>query len=195
MESKQSGIRLIVGLGNPGPQYTNTRHNVGAWLVEHLSERRHLSFTKESKLKGRLCKKKQGETTLLFFIPGTFMNESGLAVQTIAHFYRIPPQEILVAHDELDFAPGVVRLKSSGGHGGHNGLRDIINKLGSNDFHRLRIGIGRPQHSGQVSNYVLSAPNKTESNQINKAIQSCENSINLLTEGEFNKAFLTLHSE
>jgi peptidyl-tRNA hydrolase, PTH1 family len=195
LESKETAIKLIVGLGNPGPQYINTRHNVGAWLIQSLCEKNHLTLTNEPKFKGRLCKQTHNEKRLLLFIPNTFMNESGQAVVAVAHFYRIPPQQILIAHDELDFAPGIIRLKSNGGHGGHNGLRDIINKLGSNEFHRIRIGIGRPQHSGQVSNYVLNAPSKLESGQINKAIESCEDSITLLTQGEFNKAFLTLHSE
>ena len=195
MESKEPAIKLIVGLGNPGPQYENTRHNVGARLIQHLCEKNQLSLTNESKFKGSLCKQTHDDKRLLLFIPSTFMNESGQAVLAIAHFYRIPPQQILIAHDELDFSPGVIRLKSNGGHGGHNGLRDIINKLGTNQFHRLRIGIGRPENSNQVSNYVLSAPNAADNNQINKAIESSEESICLLTLGQINKAFLTLHSE
>ena len=195
LEAKESGIKLIVGLGNPGPQYENTRHNVGAWLLQHLTEISHLNFSHEPKLKGWMCKHSQNQQQTIYFIPSTFMNESGQAVQAVAHFYRIKPEQILVAHDELDFTPGVARLKTNGGHGGHNGLRDIINKLGSNSFHRIRIGIGRPQHSGQVSSYVLSKPNPNERTLIHQAIEKSVESITLLTQGKFNQAFLTLHSE
>ena len=195
LESKEPGIKLVVGLGNPGPQYENTRHNVGAWLLRHLSEASNLKFSHESKLKGSMCKKSQDLEHILYFIPNTYMNESGQAVQAVARFYRIKPEQILVAHDELDFSPGVARLKTNGGHGGHNGLRDIINKLGSKAFHRIRIGIGRPEHSGQVSNYVLSKPRPSERDLIHQAIESSVESITLLTQGKFNQAFLTLHSE
>ncbi len=193
--TRSNGIRLIAGLGNPGPKYTNTRHNVGAWLIESLTNRHNLNLQHNSKLKGYVTKITTADRSALLFVPDTYMNESGQAILAIAHFYRIPPEQILIAHDELDFPCGKVRLKRSGGHGGHNGLRDIVNKLGSNDFFRLRIGIGHPGDKHQVSNYVLKNPSSEDNQLIHQSIDKATSVIDLLTQGETEKAFMTLHSE
>jgi peptidyl-tRNA hydrolase, PTH1 family len=193
--SSSNGIRLIVGLGNPGPKYTDTRHNVGAWLIESLANKLNLPLQHNSKLKGYLTKIKQQDENVFLFLPETYMNESGQAILAIAHFYRIPPEQILIAHDELDFPCGKIRLKKNGGHGGHNGLRDTANRLGSSDFMRLRIGIGHPGDKNLVSNYVLKNPSSHDQALIIQSIEKAMPVINLLTQGEFEKAFLTLHSE
>jgi PTH1 family peptidyl-tRNA hydrolase len=151
-------IKLIVGLGNPGRQYQNTRHNVGFLFLDELLNKTGGNWSNDAKFHGLTATL---DKTLLLK-PGTFMNKSGLSVGKLARFYKISPEEILVVHDELDFNPGIVRLKKDGGHGGHNGLRDIIDHLGSKDFYRLRIGIGRPQAGKVVADYVLSAPDKKD---------------------------------
>ena len=149
-------IKLIVGLGNPGPQYSQTRHNAGAWFVGALSRDYNIPLNLETKFFGHSGRGLIDGKDCRLLIPNTFMNLSGKAVGALATFYKILPDEILVAHDELDIDPGLVKLKKSGGHGGHNGLRDIISALGNNkNFYRLRIGIGHPGNAKLVSNYVL----------------------------------------
>ena len=137
-------VRLLVGLGNPGPQYAGTRHNAGQDLVEELASRQGVTLTAESKFHGLTGRVLLGRCDLRLLIPTTFMNRSGQAVASVVNFYKLQPEEVLVVHDELDLPPGVVRLKVGGGHGGNNGVRDVIAKLGSADFVRLRFGIGRP---------------------------------------------------
>lgn len=159
-------IKLIVGLGNPGPQYQETRHNVGAWLVNQFAAKNNLSFKLESKFHGLVTVYQNGIEQCRLLLPTTYMNESGRSVVSVAKFYKIAPEEIVVAHDELDFAPGTVRLKFAGGHGGHNGLRDIIKAIGSKDFWRIRLGIGHPGHKDQVSDYVLHRPSKSDEKEI-----------------------------
>jgi peptidyl-tRNA hydrolase, PTH1 family len=189
------GIALIVGLGNPGAEYEHTRHNAGAWFVSTLAQRDKISLRPHPKFHGihGIAKVSGHECHLL--IPTTFMNHSGQSVQAIANFYKIPPQAILVAHDELDIPVGVTRLKFNGGHGGHNGLRDIANHLNSKEFYRLRIGIGHPGNSNDVVNYVLAPPKKAERKLIDEAIQETESILPLLMEGQFQKAMHLLHSE
>ena len=148
-------ITLIVGLGNPGAQYEHTRHNAGADFVAELVKQSGEQFKLETKFHGLYSKITFANRPLHCLIPTTFMNRSGQAVAALTHFYKIPPEAILIAHDELDIPPGSVKLKFSGGHGGHNGLRDIISHLGSNHFARLRLGIGHPGNSQEVVNYVL----------------------------------------
>ncbi len=151
-----SALRLIVGLANPGPQYADTRHNAGAWFVERLAQQLGVALVADSKSFGLLARCSVAGQDVRLLIPTTFMNRSGQAIGTVAGFYKISPAEILVAHDELDLLPGQIRLKTGGGHGGHNGLRDTIACLGNqNTFHRLRIGIGHPGDKSQVSNFVL----------------------------------------
>lgn len=154
-------LRLIVGLANPGPQYADTRHNAGAWFVERLAQQLGVSLVADAKSFGLLARCSVADQDVRLLIPTTFMNRSGQAISAVAGFYKISPAEILVAHDELDLLPGQIRLKTGGGHGGHNGLRDTIACLGNqNTFHRLRIGIGHPGDKSQVSNFVLGkAPN------------------------------------
>lgn len=166
-----SSIKLIVGLANPGAEYAATRHNAGAWYVEKLAEQHRQVLKEESKFFGHTGRITLAGADLRLLIPGTFMNLSGKAVAALAGFYRILPEEILVAHDELDLPPGVVRLKQGGGHGGHNGLKDIISQLGNNPgFHRLRVGIGHPGDRNKVVNFVLGKPPASEQRLIDDAI-------------------------
>ena len=183
-------IKLIVGLGNPGGEYVGTRHNVGVWFVEALANRANHSLQREDKFCGAIAKLNH----CWLLKPSSYINESGKAVMALARFYKIGPREILVVHDELDFPVGVVRLKESGGHSGHNGLRNIIERLGTADFYRLRIGIGRPRHKDLVTPYVLSAPPKDDQAAISAAIDRGLQVTNELMQGEFEKVIRSLHS-
>jgi PTH1 family peptidyl-tRNA hydrolase len=180
-------ISLIVGLGNPDKEYEEHRHNVGFWFVDKLAQ----DFKVEKKFFGVLGYFKN--TRLLK--PMTFMNRSGLSVQALANFYKIKPEEILVVHDELDLSAGIVRLKKGGGHGGHNGLRDIISALGSSDFYRLRLGIGHPGDRNLVSNFVLHKPSAIEKTQIEDAMTKATLDIETIIAGNFDKAMQTLHTD
>ena len=164
----QANIRLIVGLGNPGTEYTETRHNAGFWFCERLARDLGTSFNSESRFHGWAANARSAGVWLL--MPATFMNRSGQAVQALTHFYRIQPNEMLVIHDELDLPPGQMRLKFGGGLGGHNGLKDITAKLGTQDYWRLRLGIGHPGDKAEVANYVLKAARKEEKADIDTAI-------------------------
>ena len=155
-------IKLIVGLRNPGSAYEYTRHNAGGWFVEALARRHTAVFKVDKKLQGELTQVDVDSTSCKALLPLSFMNHSGFSVRAVCQFYRIEPGEIIVAHDELDLPVGRIKLKTGGGHGGHNGLRDIINQLGSTDFHRLRIGIGHPGQKELVLNYVLGKPSQHE---------------------------------
>lgn len=189
-----SGILLIVGLANPGAEYEHTRHNAGAWFVSALAADANISLRHNAKFHGLhgTAKVKGHECHLL--IPSTYMNLSGQAVQAIASYYKIPTQAILIAHDEIDLPPGVVRLKMDGGHGGHNGLRDIISRLSSKEFYRLRIGVGHPGNSKDVSDYVLASPKKAERTEIDDALKTAEEILPLVMEGQFQKAMQLLHT-
>ncbi len=152
-------IKLIVGLGNPGQKYDNTRHNAGFWAVDAIAEALGARWTEERKFKGSVARVMVGGVDLRLLRPDTFMNRSGQSVGPLAQFFKIAPEEILVIHDDLDLPPGRMRLKCGGGHGGHNGLKDIQATMGSPDFWRLRIGVGHPGHRDAVVGYVLtSAP-------------------------------------
>ncbi len=164
-------IKLIVGLGNPGQQYEKTRHNAGFLFLDRLASELGVFWVSQSKFQCSLAEANIGNTSVMLLKPATFMNRSGESVGKVARYYKVMPEEILVVHDELDFNPGVLRLKISGGHAGHNGLRDIISHLGSNEFYRLRIGIGRPDQKQDVANFVLSQPTKLESEMIGSAIE------------------------
>lgn len=187
------GIRLIVGLGNPGPQYELTRHNVGFWLVDGLAAREGVAFRHEAKLHGSLCRVTLAGQDLRLLKPTTFMNRSGQSVSATARYFAISPEQILVAHDELDLPPGAVRLKHGGGHAGHNGLRDSIQQLGSRDFWRLRIGIGHPGDKAQVIGYVLDRAPREQEVAIRDAIDKAEGSLEDLIEGGFQRAMNRLH--
>ena len=176
-----SQIKLIVGLANPGAKYEGTRHNAGEWLVNELARMYNTSLKEEAKYFGKVAKinTAQGEVRLL--VPTTLMNLSGKAVGALANFYRIKPEEILVAHDELDLPPGVAKIKQGGGHGGHNGLKDIIASLGNNNnFYRVRIGIGHPGHKDLVANYVLGKPAPQDQEKINSAVDEASRCVEVL---------------
>lgn len=180
-------IKLIVGLGNPGNQYADTRHNAGFWFVENLADRFHISLSFDKKFFGQVGRGTIFGQEVRLLLPETFMNRSGQAVAPLAKFYNINANEILVAHDELDIGVGSIKLKTGGGHGGHNGLRDIVPHLGQ-DFHRLRVGIGRPAHSSQVSNFVLGKPPASERDHINQAIDCAADALSELMAGKFEQA-------
>ena len=176
-----SQIKLIVGLANPGAKYEGTRHNAGEWLVNELARMYNTSLKEEAKYFGKVAKinTAQGEVRLL--VPTTFMNLSGKAVGALANFYRIKPEEILVAHDELDLPPGVTKIKRGGGHGGHNGLKDIIASLGNNNnFYRVRIGIGHPGHKDLVANYVLGKPAPQDQEKIDATVDEASRCVEVL---------------
>ncbi|WP_417581933.1 aminoacyl-tRNA hydrolase [Nitrincola sp.] len=188
-------IQLIVGLGNPGAEYSGTRHNAGAILVEQLAAHQNTPLRPEARFHGHYAKVLLNGHPVHLLIPATFMNLSGKAVASLANFYKIPPENILVVHDELDLQPGTARLKKSGGHGGHNGLRDIITRLGNNkDFYRLRIGIGHPGHASQVSGFVLTRAPETERMQTQAAIDEALRHLPLAVAGEWQRAMNQLHS-
>lgn len=159
-----TAIQLLVGLGNPGAQYQSTRHNAGFWFIDTLAEQLSAPpFKLDKKLSAYISKTQYNHRTLILAKPTTFMNESGLAVQALVRFYKIGIPELLIAHDELDLAPGTLKLKTGGGTAGHNGLKSIIKSLGQQaDFHRIRIGIGHPGHAKKVYQYVLSKPNSQD---------------------------------
>jgi len=187
-------IKLIAGLGNPGREYQQTRHNAGFLFVDRIAEAYGLGFRGESRFKGELARLQDGCQDCRLLKPTTFMNRSGQAVAAVAGFYRIEPAQILVAHDDLDLPAGTVRLKRGGGHGGHNGLRDIIQQLGSQDFIRVRIGIGHPGDRDAVTPYVLSRPGRADEAAMNDAIGVALDILPTLLRGELEKAMQTLHS-
>ncbi|TLX61504.1 aminoacyl-tRNA hydrolase [Stutzerimonas nosocomialis] len=191
-----TAVQLIVGLGNPGPEYDQTRHNAGALFVERLAAQQGASLSVDRKYFGLVGKfRHQGEDVRLL-IPTTFMNRSGQAVAALAGFFRIPPEAILVAHDELDLPPGVAKLKQGGGHGGHNGLRDIIARLGNqNSFHRLRLGIGHPGHASLVSGYVLGRAPQAERELLDTAIGFALDVTPEILTGDWTRAMQRLHSQ
>lgn len=189
-----SGISLVVGLGNPGPEYEKTRHNAGTWFVSELVNQTNSILRFESKFHGMHCCGSFAGQDIHFLIPTTFMNLSGQAVKSAANYFKLVSENILIVHDEVDLAAGDIRLKYDGGHGGHNGLKDIIRHLSTHQFHRLRIGVGRPVHSTEVVDYVLNAPTKNERIQINQAIQSAIDVMPLVINGEFQKAMMQLHT-
>lgn len=189
-----SEIRLIVGLGNPGAQYEATRHNAGFWWVDEFARSSGASFRPESKFHGLVARSTVHGHEVFLLKPQTFMNVSGRAVGAVAQFYKIEPASILVVHDELDLPPGSAKLKLGGGHGGHNGLKDIIAQVGTKDFWRLRIGIGHPGERGEVVNYVLHPPRKEEQVLIETAMQRAQDVAPLVVEGKLEAAMLKLHS-
>ncbi len=188
-----SAFKLIVGLGNPGPEHSETRHNAGFWFVDSLAAKYSLSFRSESKFNAEICRIQTAEIDCWLCKPMMFMNRSGFSVQAMASFYKIPVEGILVAHDELDLDPGVARLKKAGGHGGHNGLRDIIAQMGDKSFTRLRLGIGHPGSQDKVTSYVLGRPAQEDRQLIEIAIKEAVDVIPLVLEGNEQKAMNALH--
>ena len=191
-------IRLIVGLGNPGAEYEQTRHNAGFWLVDNLANSLpRCTLSRESRFNALAAKTTIGAHEVWLLEPQTFMNRSGQSVGALAHFYKINVDEILVVHDELDLAPGTARLKKGGSSGGHNGLKDITAAIGTQDYLRLRIGIGHPRTLASqqvVADYVLHRPRKEEQALIDNAIADALAVITLLCEGKIEAAMLQLHT-
>lgn len=187
------GIRLVVGLGNPGKEYERTRHNAGFWLVERYATQSGVVLRKDQKFKALVGRQEASGTWLL--LPQTFMNLSGQPVQMLAGFFKIKPEEILVVHDELDFPPGVARLKQGGGIAGHNGLRDISQRIGSHDYWRLRLGVGRPQPGREGADYVLEKPPAEEKSAIDAAIDKALALLPQMLAGDMQSAMNKLHTE
>jgi PTH1 family peptidyl-tRNA hydrolase len=189
-----AAVQLIVGLGNPGPEYDQTRHNAGFWFVDALARVRGGGFRLENKFHGETARLSLEGKEVRLLKPLTFMNRSGQSVGALARFFRIPPDQILVVHDDLDLAPGTARLKRGGGHGGHNGLRDITSALGGNGFLRLRLGIGHPGQREQVVGYVLKKAPSEEQSAIEEAIDRSLAVISLLVNDQWERAMNQLHS-
>ena len=185
-------IRLLVGLGNPGKEYERTRHNAGFWLVERFAAANGLHFRKDPKYQALVARADASGAWLL--LPQSFMNASGHAVQMLAGFFKIKPEEILVVHDELDFAPGIARIKQGGGIGGHNGLRDISQRVASHDYWRLRLGIGHPGDKNVVADYVLHKPSQEDKAAIDEAIGRALEVLPLCLSGDMQGAIQKLHS-
>ena len=188
------GLALIVGLGNPGQSYADTRHNAGFRFVSALAARTGADFKHENRFQGECAKVTFAGRELWLLMPMTYMNHSGESVAALARFYKIPPQAILVAHDELDLAPGTARLKLGGGHGGHNGLRDINEKMGTREFVRLRLGIGHPGHSSQVTSYVLKKAPTAEQELLDAAIDMALGHIDDMVHGQYQQVMNLLHT-
>jgi len=191
-----TATQLIVGLGNPGPEYEQTRHNAGALFVERLAAAQGVSLAADKKYFGLTGKFSHQGRDVRLLIPTTYMNRSGQSVAALANFFRIPPAAILVAHDELDMPPGIAKLKLGGGHGGHNGLRDIIAQLGNqNAFHRLRLGIGHPGDKNFVSGFVLGRAPRSEQEKLEASIDFALGVLPEILAGDWTKAMQQLHSQ
>ena len=188
-------IKLLVGLGNPGAEYERTRHNAGAWVVEELARMNNVMLKNEPKFFGLTARIMKNGEDLRLLIPTTYMNLSGKAIAALAKFYQIAPEEIMVAHDELDLPPGVAKFKKGGGHGGHNGLKDTISKLGNNkEFYRLRIGIGHPGHKDKVAGYVLGKAPAKEQECLNAVVDESVRCLDILLKDGLTKAQNRLHT-
>ncbi len=180
-------IKLIVGLGNPGAEYLLTRHNAGFWFVQHLAQQFNIVLSPDKKFHGVTGRGQILGHDVRLLLPLTFMNKSGQSVVPMVKYYGIDNDELLIAHDELDLSPGVIKLTTGGGHGGHNGLRDITPHIG-NDFHRLRIGIGHPGHKSKVSGHVLSKASSDDQVMIDSALSAAFDALPLLLAGDIERA-------
>lgn len=187
-------IKLFVGLGNPGKKYQRNRHNAGFLLLDELAKDKGVVFSQQSRFFGDLAEFSSSAGKVYLLKPSTFMNRSGQSVSSVMKYYKIKPEEVLVVHDELDFEVGILRLKSAGGHGGHNGLRDIIASLGVKDFKRLRVGIGRPSAGKVVADHVLSDFSKADVQQIKEMFYGVMLCVPLLVAGEYDEAVQKIHS-
>jgi PTH1 family peptidyl-tRNA hydrolase len=188
-------IKLIVGLANPGPEYKDTRHNAGAWFIEELCRANHTTLKNDPKYFGYTAKIILNDQEVKLLIPTTFMNLSGKAVSALANFFKINVEQILVVHDELDLPPGVAKIKKGGGHGGHNGLKDIIAKMANNkEFYRLRVGIGHPGSREKVTGWVLGKAPQTDQEKIDAAVDEAVRSVELWFKQDLKKAQSRLHS-
>lgn len=190
-KDRQSRIRLVVGLGNPGQRYGSTRHNAGFWFVDGIEGREPFRSDRRSDSEVSSCA--LGVERVLLQKPQAFMNLSGLPVRQLLDFHKLSPDEVLIVHDELDLAPGIIRLKRGGGHGGHNGLRDLIRHIGA-EFARLRVGIGHPGQREQVVGYVLDPPQREEREAIDSALNDARAVLADLASGDWDRAVRTLHN-
>ena len=192
-------IRLLVGLGNPGAEYDDTRHNAGFWWIDTVVRRLGATLQYERGYHGLVARVNRPlpgiEGPIWLLEPQTYMNLSGKSVAALARFYKIAPEEILVAHDELDLLPGQMKLKQGGSHAGHNGLRDMIAQLGSAAFWRLRLGIGHPGHKAEVVHYVLKKPSPTDRNAIDDCVTKSTDALDLLLAGEMERAMMKVHAK
>ncbi len=195
MSVRSIDLKVIVGLGNPGPKYTETRHNAGFWFIEQVARKYGATFRSDKKFHGEVAKASIEGKDIWLLKPDTFMNRSGLAVQSLLSFYRITADQLLVAHDEIDLPPGTIKLKTGGGHGGHNGLRDIISQLATKDFHRLRIGVGHPGSKDQVVDYVLRNASLDDRISIDRDIDDAVAVMPELASGDMERAMHILHSK
>ena len=188
-----ASYQLLIGLGNPGVRYEATRHNAGVWLLERVARRYAAGFRSSPRCVGSIADADIDGVRIRLFRPATFMNHSGRAVAAVAGFYRVPVERILIAHDEIDLPPGTVRLKRGGGHGGHNGLRDVVPQLADSGFSRIRIGVGHPGHKDRVVGYVLDRPSAAERSGIDEAIDRVVDDIARIAGGDLEGAMNTLH--
>ena len=195
MVARSIDLKVIAGLGNPGPKYAETRHNAGFWFIEEVARKYSASFRPDKKFHGELAKISLEGKDIWLLKPDTFMNRSGFSVKSLLSFYRVTADQLLVAHDEIDLPPGTAKLKTGGGHGGHNGLRDIINQLATKDFHRLRIGVGHPGSKDQVVDYVLHNASRDERALIDADIDAAVAVLPDLACGAFEQAMQKLHSK
>ena len=186
-------IKLVVGLGNPQKNLLNTRHNAGYWYLEKFLEKFNVKLNEEKKLNSFLSKIEYNKNQIFLLKPTFFINDSGKSISSFLKYYKIESESILIIHDDIDLEAGDIRLKFGGGHGGHNGLRDIINHIGK-DYWRLRIGIGHPGEKSLVHNYVLNNPSKEDDMKINTSINNSFESINILLDGEYEKFTKILHT-
>ena len=194
MSARSIDLKVIVGLGNPGSKYTETRHNAGFWFIDEVARKYSVIFRPDKKFHGEVAKISLQGKDIWLLKPDTFMNRSGHSVQSLLSFYRISAEQLLVAHDEIDLPPGAAKLKTGGGHGGHNGLRDIINQLASKDFHRLRIGVGHPGSKDQVVDYVLHNASRDDRIMIDRDIDDAVAVLPDLASGALEQAMQVLHS-
>ena len=188
-------IKLIVGLGNPGEKYARTRHNAGYWWVDAIAEAKRAAWKKETRFSGWTTKVEEGGCEFVLLKPSTYMNESGRSVSSIMRFFKIEPDALLVIHDELDLAPGVVKLKKGGGTGGHNGLTDIVDALGTKEFWRLRVGIGHPGDKDLVADYVLDKARRAEQDAIDPPFERSLDLLPWLAKGRMVDAMTWLHTD
>ncbi|MCP4010236.1 MAG: aminoacyl-tRNA hydrolase [Proteobacteria bacterium] len=187
-------IKLICALGNPGDQYAQTRHNAGFWFLGKLSSAENFGLSLNSRFKSLVGDFRHNTQVVRVIAPQTYMNKSGEALVPFAKFYQVAPEEILVVHDEIDLLPGITRFKTGGGHGGHNGLRDIVRLLGSKDFHRLRVGVGHPGDKSKVVSYVLNRPGPAEAQLIDAGLDKALAVLPKILEGDFAAAMNELHT-
>ena len=186
-------MQLIAGLGNPGAHYAPTLHNAGFWLIDELARRGNSVFRREPRFFGEVCYIHVSSQRVRLLKPDTFMNLSGQSLLAVVQFYKLPVECVLVVHDEIDLPPGTLRLKQGGGHGGHNGIRDITSRLGTNNFARLRIGVGHPGHKDDVHDYVLRAPRKEQVSALNESLVEAIKMMPSIVAGDFRHVMNELH--